>query len=197
MSKAARPNRTNLPVPTHIKRFHNWPEGGPAIHIRHVPPETLKPPKRQLRKHSKKQLLQIEASIRRFGFTNPIQVDAENRIVAGVGRWLSATAMKLATVPVVILDHLSDTDFRLLAIADNKLALLSEWDKSLISLELGELSLDLDLDIEITGFESVEIDRLHVEVACEEAPETIELPADDAVAVARAGDLFILGEHRL
>ena len=160
-------------------------------------PARFRPPKRQLRKHSKKQLSQIEASIRRFGFTNPILVDADSRIVAGFGRWQSALAMKLASVPVITLDHLNKTDLRLLAIADNKLALLSEWDKSLISLELGELSIDLDLDIEITGFETVEIDRLHLDLADEEATETVELPAVDAIAVARAGDHFRLGEHSL
>ncbi|MDX3899097.1 MAG: DNA methyltransferase [Sphingobium sp.] len=197
MSKSSRLIRTNLPALPNLTTLHNWPEGGPAIHIRYVSPETLKPPKRQLRKHSKKQLGQIEASIRRFGFTNPIQVDADNRIVAGVGRWQSALAMKLPTVPVVTLDHLSETDLRLLALADNKIAMLSDWDRSLISLELGELSLDLDLDIEITGFETVEIDRLHIDLASEEEAELVELPADDAVAVARAVDLFILGEHRL
>ncbi|WP_428334154.1 site-specific DNA-methyltransferase [Novosphingobium sp.] len=191
------PSKTNLPAIIDFNKWHNWPEGGPTIHIRYVPPETLKPPKRQLRKHSKKQLGQIEASLRRFGFTNPIQVDADNRIVAGVGRWLAALEMKLPVVPVVSLDHLSKTDLRLLAIADNKLAMRSDWDNALLSLELGELSIDLDLDIDITGFEAVEIDRLHINLADEEAVETVELPADDAVAVARAGDLFALGEHRL
>lgn len=197
MSKSPPSSRTTLPALTGSAGFQNWPEGGPAIHIRYVAPEALKPPKRQLRKHSKKQLGQIEASIRRFGFTTPLLVDAENRIVSGVGRWLSARAMKLAAVPMVRLDHLGETDLRLLAIAENKLAMMSEWDKSLISLELGELTVDLDLDIEITGFETVEIDRLHIDLAAEEAVETIELPADDAVAVTMPGDIFNLGEHRL
>lgn len=188
--------RANLPALIDVPMLRNWPEGGPKIDIQHVPPATLKPPKRELRKHSKKQLGQIEASVRRFGFTNPIQVDADNRIVAGVGRWRAAIAMGLETVPVVTLDHLSKTDLRLLAIADNKLASLSGWDLDLIGLELGELSLDLDLDLEITGFDTVEIDNLKLGVATEPA-ETIELPEPDQVAVARAGDLFLLGKHRL
>ena len=197
MTSFTRPAKTNLPAIMDLTKFHNWPEGGPTIHVRYVSPESLRPPKRQLREHSKKQLSQIEASIRRFGFTNPILVDADDRIVAGFGRWQSALAMKLASVPVITPDHLNKTDLRLLAIADNKLALLSEWDTSLISLELEELSIDLDLDIEITGFETVEIDRLHLDIANEEATEAVELPAVDAIAVARAGDLFRLGEHGL
>lgn len=188
--------RSPLPALMSPEPTRNWPEGGPKIDIRHVPPDSLKRPARELRKHSKKQLAQIAASIRKFGFTSPIQVDAANRIVAGVGRWKSALAMGLETVPVVTLDHLTPTELRLLAIADNQLASLSGWDQKLLSLELGELTLDVDLDIEITGFETVDIDNIRLSAAADEV-ETVELPDPDQIATARLGDMFLLGGHRL
>jgi hypothetical protein len=197
MKEHEQPISANLPALIDGEPIRNWPKGGPEIDIRHVRTDALKLPRRQLRKHSKRQLAQIEASMRRFGNVSPIKVDADYRIVSGVGRWLAAKAIGSATVPVVILDHLTRTELRLLAIADNQLASLSDWDKELLSIEFGELSLDIDSDLEITGFDTVEIDDLILGGASGDVVETIELPDPDQFAIAKLGDMFVMGDHRL
>ena len=101
---------------------------------------SLKPDPRNARTHPKRQVDQIIASMREFGFTNPILVDPDGVIIAGHGRLLAAKAMGLAEVPTIELTGLNDAQRRALRLADNKIALGAGWDLDLLKLELGELS---------------------------------------------------------
>lgn len=157
--------------------------------------EKLKPPKRQLRTHKPKQVEQIVSAIRRMGFINPLIVDPELNIVCGVGRYLAAREIGLSRLPTIMVGHLTEAELRAYAIADNKLVLNDTWDEKLLTVELSELMVfDVDLPIELTQFDMIEIDALlHVE------PEIEDAPPDPFTGepVSRLGDLFRLGDHRL
>lgn len=165
--------------------------------IDYVDPDSLIPPRRKLRKEKQRQQAQLQASIRHFGFNNPILVDGDNRIVCGHSRWLIARELGMNKVPVIPIGHLSPEQLRLYAIAENQIGLLGEWDEAQLKLEFKELlELNLDLQIELSGFATCEIDRL-----IEASPEEEEGGTDDSPpegpAVTRCGDLWLLGEHRL
>ena len=113
--------------------------------------EKLIPYAKNSRTHSDEQIAQIAASIKAFGFTNPILVGSDGVIVAGHGRLSAARKLGLSQVPVIVLDHLSDTERRALVIADNQLALNAGWNTELLSIEIQELK-DLDFDIDLLGF---------------------------------------------
>lgn len=136
----------------------------------------LKPHARNARTHSKKQIDQIMRSIEKFGFTNPVLIDGDDRIIAGHGRVAAAKKLGMMSVPVLRLDGLSEADRRAYIIADNRLAELAGWDRELLGLELGDLGkLVPDLDLEITGFDIAEIEALLNEGANrKEASEEIE-----------------------
>jgi ParB-like chromosome segregation protein Spo0J len=113
------------------------------------------------RVHSRKQIHQIAASIREFGFTNPVLIDQENVIIAGHGRVEAARYLGLDKVPTIRIEHLTEAQKRAYVLADNKLALNAGWDPEVLTIELQHLStLDLGFDLEITGFETAEIDLL-------------------------------------
>jgi ParB-like chromosome segregation protein Spo0J len=139
-------------------------------------------------------------SIRQFGFLNPAIVDDQNMILAGHGRVEAARLEKLAYVPILRFDHLTEAEKRAYAIADNRIAEQAGWERQLLSLELGEL-VDLlpieRLDISLTGFETPEIDLLIAGRAKpRSAPEDVP-PRPPGHAVTRPGDLWLLGDHRL
>ena len=172
------------------------------LHIQHVPPKTLKPPKRKLRKHSKRQLAAIQTSICENGFLDPILVSNESQIICGHGRWLAATALGLSLVPVIELVHLTAEQLRLYAIAENKLGDMSEFDFGEIKLEFGELeALNLDLNLELSGFSTSEIDDLHLAKSLAgdgaEGDGADDIPLIQAVAITQDGDVWQLGCHRL
>ena len=123
----------------------------PVIVSRKV--DDLIPYARNSRTHDDAQVAQIAASIREFGFTNPVLIDADGGIIAGHGRVLAARKLKMDTVPCIMLDHLTDTQRRAYIIADNKLALNGGWDDELLALELGELHA-ADFDMALLGFEA-------------------------------------------
>lgn len=155
---------------------------------------TIKPHSRNARRHSDRQIQQIAASIREFGFTNPILIDDDGVIIAGHGRLQAAKILKITEVPVIRVTHLNDAQRRALMIADNKLALNAVWDTEMLKIELGELSdLAIDFDIELTGFNTGEIDALVSDGPPLPAPS---LPSP-LKPVTRLGDLWILGEHRV
>ena len=157
----------------------------------------LVPRVRNPRTHSKKQIAQIAESIRRFGFLSPVLVDAESHIIAGHGRVEGAKLAGLTQVPVMRVDHLSDAEIRAYVIADNKLAENAGWDLELLTLELQELALEVDLDLTVMGFETAEIDVL-LAPAAEPESETSLPPIDRAqAAVSRSGDLWQVGRHRV
>lgn len=161
----------------------------------------LKPYPRNARTHSKKQIRQIAESIRAFGFTNPVLIDNENMILAGHGRVEAARLLGLDAVPCVRLETMTAQQKRAYALADNKLAQNAGWDEEILAGELKELlSVELDFDIGVTGFEVAEIDSL-IEGA---APEEPGDPADDVLPEidqetpqCRRGDIWQLGRHRL
>lgn len=102
---------------------------------------------------------QIANSMREFGFINPIIINKDQVIVAGHGRFQAAKLLGFAEVPTIVVNHLTDAQVRAYRLADNQLALNSGYDNDLLKVELGELAgLDLDFDLEITGFETAEID---------------------------------------
>ena len=118
---------------------------------------SLRPYPRNARTHSKKQIKQIAASIERFGFTNPVLVSDAGEIIAGHGRVEAARLLGMQHVPTLALSHLSEAERRAYVLADNKLALNAGWDKEILAIELQAL-VDLEFDVEITGFSLAEID---------------------------------------
>jgi DNA modification methylase len=154
---------------------------------------TLNP--RNPRTHSKHQVRQIARSIETFGWTNPVLVDKDNRVVAGHGRLLAADVLKIDHVPVIRITDMTEAQRRAYVIADNKLAENAGWNSELLALELGEL-IDLDFDVTVTGFEIGEVDFL---LADSETGAAAVLPQIDPATppVTRLGDLWNLGPHRL
>jgi DNA modification methylase len=150
------------------------------------------------RTHSNAQINGIAASIQEFSFTNPILVGADNVIIAGHARLLAARKLGMKEVPVIVLKHLSAAQQRALVIADNQLAIAGAgWDEEMLRIELAILH-EEDYNLDLVGFDDIELQRLL------EAQDAVPGLADeDAVPdiqpdpVARAGDLFSLGDHRL
>jgi len=148
------------------------------------------------RKHSDDQVAQIAASIKEFGWTNPILVDGDNGIIAGHGRIMAAKKLGMTEVPVIELAHLSKEQRKALIIADNKLALNSDWDTNLLAIELKDLQ-DLGFDLNLTGFDGMELASLlkpeQVDGLTDEdsVPEVLEEPK------TKLGDIYKLGNHRL
>ena len=160
----------------------------------------LRPYARNARTHSKKQVKQIAASIERFGFTNPVLVADNGEIIAGHGRVEVAKVLGWKTVPTLALSHLSETERRAYVLADNKLALNAGWDREILAIELQGL-VDLQFDVELTGFSLAEID-FALEEANESDPDANDAPEDcvpvvSGKAVTRMGDVWLLGRHRL
>ena len=148
------------------------------------------------RTHSDEQVAQIAASIKEFGWTNPILIDGENGIIAGHGRLLAARKLKYDKVPTIELKDLTETQKKAYIIADNKLALNAGWDNELLTIELNELLAD-GFALEILGFDPNELNALL-------QPEIVEgLTDEDAVPeipedpITKPGDIYQLGNHRL
>jgi DNA modification methylase len=168
--------------------------------ITELPISKLRPSERNARTHSKKQVEQIVKSIRRFGWTYPILVDELGNILCGVGRWLAAQKMGLTKVPVISLTHLGDTEKRALILADNKIAANAAWDRKVLADELGELAVllpQIDLTLEITGFEAGEVDGLMGDYVDPERDPADELPHLASRSTSQLGDLWLLNRHRL
>ena len=169
--------------------------------LRHLSPNALRPSPGNARTHSKKQVRQIADSIRTFGFTNPVLIDEANTILAGHGRVSAAKLFGLATVPCRLISAMSPAQKRAYVLADNKLALNAGWDAEILAIELqGLLETELDFDIGVTGFSVPEIDSLIAGLD----PEQPGDPRDDRLpdlaagpAVTQAGDVWVLGRHRI
>ena len=129
------------------------------MNIQITPVSQLVPYAGNARTHSDQQVTQIAASISEFGFTNPILTGADNVIIAGHGRLLAAQKLGIDTVPVIVLDHLSEAQRRALVIADNKLAENAGWDEVLLRTELAALD-EMDFDLDLMGFSDEELDNL-------------------------------------
>lgn len=155
----------------------------------------LTPYARNSRTHSEAQVAQIAASIIEFGFTNPILVDAEGGIIAGHGRVLAAQSLGLESVPVLVLDHLTEDQRRAYVIADNKLALNAGWDEDLLRQEIEALQAE-SVDLTLLGFDDAELAEL-LNLPCESDADPDDVPEPPAIPVTRRGDVWLLGNHRL
>lgn len=172
-----------------------------AERIEHWPLDRLKPYARNARTHSAAQVKKIAASIVEFGFTNPILVDSNDGIIAGHGRLMAAFELTMETVPVVVLDHLTDAQRRAYIIADNRLALDAGWDEAMLAAELADLGAE-DFDLSLTGFEDFEIADLLATMDEDEGGAEPTAGADDVpeftvVPTSIEGDLWRLGHHRV
>jgi DNA modification methylase len=156
----------------------------------------LIPYARNPRTHTDAQVAQIAASIREFGWTNPVLVDGAAGIIAGHGRVLAARKLGLEQVPVIELGHMSEAQRRAYVLADNQLALNAGWDEALLRLELADLS-ELGFDLGLIGFGAGELERLLAGDGRTGLTEDDEAPALPEQAITRPGDLWLLGEHRL
>jgi len=160
----------------------------------------LRPRDRNARTHSKRQIRQIRESILKFGFNNPILIDDDGAIIAGHGRLAAARNLNMPTVPAVRLSHLNEAEKRAYVIADNRLAEKAGWDPEILAIELQGL-IEVGFDVELTGFETPEIDLILEEL---QDAASQSLTPDDQIPdplsgppVSRTDDLWVLGAHRL
>lgn len=170
-----------------------------VLNVTYAPPSAIKPRPSNPRRHSKRQIKQLAASIREFGFVNPVLVDEENVLIAGHGRLVAAQMAGLELVPVIQLAGLTDAQKSALMVADNKLAENATWDPELLTATLRDL-VDINYDVELTGFDTGDIDKLlrftDGPGPADDADEVAE-PDRELPAVSRQGDTWVLGEHRL
>lgn len=167
------------------------------LNVQQIELEQLVPYARNARTHSDAQVAQIAGSIAEFGFVNPVLVGGDNIIIAGHGRVMAAKKLGLQTVPTIKLDHLTENQRRALVIADNKIAENAGWDEELLRLELQNLA-DEDFDLDLLGFDDVELDDLLTSLDDDEAAALDEnIPEVQENPVSRTGDIWIMGEHRL
>jgi DNA modification methylase len=172
-------------APTMARRIELWPI------------DRLQPYAKNARTHSPEQVAQIAASIAEFGFNNPILVDTNAGIIAGHGRLLAARKLGLSECPVVVLDHLSETQRRAYIIADNKLALNAGWDEKVLAAELRQIEHD-GLDLALVGFSDNELEALLAEPEQEHAEDLDEeIPDAPVQPVTQPGDVWLIGPHRL
>jgi len=181
------------------------PLHGASRKVEIVAVSQLVPYKANARTHSREQIQKIAESITRFGFCNPILIDDNYQVIAGHGRVEAAKLLGLTDVPTLRIDHLSAAEKRAFTIADNRLAELADWDLDTLADELGAL-LDLEFEVELTGFDLDEIQTL-LDASAEDlaendgaegnsAEDEIKQPQGSA-PVSRAGDEWFLGQHRL
>jgi DNA modification methylase len=156
----------------------------------------LIPYARNSRTHSDEQITQIAASIKEFGFLNPVIVDGENGIIAGHGRVMAAKKLGMTELPAVEASHLTDAQRRAYIIADNKLALNAGWDDEMLRVEFAELT-EAGFDLDLTGFSLDEIGALQIEEILPGLTDEDAVPDVPVQAVTVEGDVWLLGRHRL
>lgn len=159
----------------------------------------LVPYARNSRTHDETQISQLAASIKEFGWMNPIIIDADGGLIAGHGRLMAAQKLKIEKVPCIVADHLTEAQRKAYVIADNRLAMSAGWDTELLKIEIQELS-DMDFNLDLLGFEQMEIDELFGEPETEEVPpESIggEVPEAPITPVTQPGDIWQLGKNRI
>jgi site-specific DNA-methyltransferase (adenine-specific) len=167
------------------------------MEIKEVEVTALIPYAKNSRTHDDAQVAQIAASIKEFGWTNPILIDGDKGIIAGHGRLMAARKLKMDKVPVIELNGMTDAQKKAYVIADNRLALNAGWDNAMLTIELQDLE-DEGFDLSLTGFDDAELDALLNPIE-----ETEGLTDEDAVPdvpeepKTKLGDIYILGNHRL
>jgi len=165
--------------------------------IEHLPPTAIHPNPRNARRHSQKQIAKLASAIRAHGFNVPIVIDDAGMILAGHARFEAALQLKLDPIPCIRLSHLTPAQKAAFAIADNKLGDLSDFDPDALRAQLSEL-VGIEFDLELTGFDTAEIDLLLDDApAASDPADTFDEPDPDQPAVTRTGDLWVLDRHRL
>lgn len=164
--------------------------------IEYVKTSKLVPYARNSRTHSDEQVAQICASIKEFGFTNPVLIDDEGVIIAGHGRTMAAQRLDMKEVPCLRLGYLTDAQKKAYVIADNKLALNAGWDDEMLAIELRELK-EGDFDLSLTGFDDDELAALLAEAVEEGLTDEDSVPDAPETPVTVEGDVWVLGNHRL
>ena len=161
-----------------------------------VPVGKLVPYVNNARTHSKEQITKLRSSLREFGFVNPVIIDQEFNVIAGHGRILAAKAENIEQVPCVFVDYLTEAQKKAYILADNRFALDAGWDEEMLRVEMEALQ-GMDFDVSLTGFDEAEIaDLLSADDEAQEDDFDVdaELQAEPFV---KAGDLWLLGKHRL
>ena len=166
------------------------------MNIEQVKIDKLIPYARNSRTHSENQVAQIAASIKEFGFTNPVLIDETGSIIAGHGRVLAARKLAIADVPSIRLTHLTEAQKKAYVIADNKLALNAGWDDEMLAVELTDLK-DMGFDLDLTGFSTDEIEALLAPVGTEGLTDEDAVPEVPEAPVTVLGDVWLLGRHRI
>ena len=152
--------------------------------------DRLVPYARNARTHSKEQILQLRSSLREFGFVNPVIVDKDLNIIAGHGRIMAAREEGLTEIPCVFVEHLTEAQKRAYILADNRLALNAGWDEELLALEFADLK-ELGFDLEITGFDADEIEKLFADPGGDVADDDFDLTAAlEQAAFVLPGDVW-------
>ena len=167
----------------------------PAYKVERRPISALKPAKNNARTHSPEQVAQIAASIREWGWTQPVLVDAEGGVIAGHGRLLAAQSLGIAEVPVIVATGWSSAQKRAYLLADNQLALNAGWDRDLLRVELGELA-GLSFDTGLLGFDAAFLAELKAD-GRDGLTDPDDVPEPPTEPVTRLGDLWHLGDHRM
>jgi DNA modification methylase len=160
------------------------------------PIDKLIPYARNSRTHTEEQVAQVAASMLEFGWTNPILVGAGGVIIAGHARLAAARKLGMAEVPVIVLDHLSETQRRALVLADNRLALSAGWDEEMLRVELESLKEDA-FDLDLVGFTDEEVEKLLEGELRQGLTDEDDAPEPPEQAITVPGDVWVLGEHRL
>jgi DNA modification methylase len=166
------------------------------MEIKEVEVSALIPYAKNSRTHDDAQVAQIAASIKEFGWTNPILVDGDKGVIAGHGRLLAARKLGMNKVPTIELKDMTEAQKKAYVIADNKLALNAGWDTNFLSLELQELK-DQDFDLTLLGFDDKELDALLAPETTEGLTDEDSVPDTPIEPKTKLGDIYILGNHRL
>jgi len=166
------------------------------VNIEQVKLDKLIPYARNSRTHSDAQVAQIAASIKEFGFTNPVLIDETGSIIAGHGRVMAARKLAITDVPSIRLTHLTEAQKKAYIIADNKLALNAGWDDEMLAVELTDLE-DMGFDLDLTGFSTDEIEALLAPVGTEGLTDEDAVPDVPEAPVTVLGDVWLLGKHRV
>jgi DNA modification methylase len=167
-----------------------------AENIEMKPVEELIPYAKNSRTHSENQVTQIANSIIEFGFTNPVLIDGNKGIIAGHGRLMAAKKLNLSQVPVVVLDHLSESQKRAYIIADNKLAENAGWDEEILAGELADLK-EEDFNLDLIGFEDQELEKLFSNLYDDDKEKEEDVPELEENPISKQGDIWKLGDHKL
>jgi DNA modification methylase len=166
------------------------------VKLEQVKLDALIPYARNSRTHSDAQVAQIAASIKEFGFTNPVLIDETGSIIAGHGRVMAARKLAIGDVPSIRLTHLTEAQKKAYVIADNKLALNAGWDDEMLAVELTDLK-DMGFDLDLTGFSTDEIEALLAPTGTEGLTDEDAVPEVPEAPVTVLGDVWLLGKHRV